>query len=396
MLLFTFPVLLLVPAAAGLLGIWSLLRGQRRSRPVSSLRLWRELIPRASSARSRRFDPLWLLVFLAAVLAGLALAGPRWVSPVPKLLPVTWSIRSTATSSEAWIQADVDNATLLVNGTVQSPGPNDLRNGVAIPVSPDSAGGIHLELQTATGRAAASFRQQPLDRPFGLIELASTGDPIDPMLHRVFAIQPGAHLSDPTVRPRVLLVSVAAPQEELADADLVIALPSAALPGITPGARVEHPATATAPWTPAPAERANGAAAWPAIVPLKDLHITAVRQATFDNTWQVAAEVPTSQGTLPIVLVRSVSKPASQTALWVWLASAPTAETDWFKSPGFVVYFMQLQQRAFGMPAAPAAWIGEPEPARESRAPMNLQPWLATAAVVLLACATVWFLRRSH
>jgi len=396
-LLFSSPLLLVLPVVTALVGIWSLLRGQKRMRPVSSLRLWRELIPGESSVRRRRFDPLWLMVLVAAILAGLALAGPRWTYPVMKLVPVTWSVRSTGATTEAWVQADADGGALLVNGTARSMGSIELRKGLAIPVSPDAAGAIHLELQTAMGGAAASFRQRPDDQPFGLIEIASAGNPIDPMLHRVFAIQAGARLSDPTVRPRVLLVSAAgASPEDLADVDLVIALPPAALPGLTPGGRVERAAAATLPWTPVAAEHASGGAAWPAIVPLKDVHITALRQAAFDNTWEVAAEVPTSQGAMPLVLVRTVSKAGSQKALWVWLAAAPTTETDWFKSPGFVVYFMQLQQRTFGMPAGPAEWVGQPEPAKEPRMPTDLRPWLALAGIVLLVCAAGWFVRRSN
>jgi hypothetical protein len=389
---------LYLAAGIAVVGAWSLWRGQKRQRPISSLRLWRDLMPGQTARRSRRLDPLWLLVLLAGVLAAAALAGPRWVRAVPGRLDVRWSIRTVpgTAHAEAWVEARAEDGELRINGVGQKVSGPSLAKGMPVPVMPDAQGKVRLELQTAQGRAAAMFEP----RTFGLIERSTPEAPMDPLLRRVFAVQSAAR-PGLSIHPCVLLVSAPSiSPEDLAGADLVIALPTAVLPGLVPGASTQRTASASPAspngWTPqpAPGSGVTGLAAWPSMVPLNDVHVTAARRVVADGAWQPAAVLPVgAQEVLPWVLMRQPPAAAGAAPLWVWLASMPTTETDWFKSPGFVVYFMHLLEQSLGRFDE---WIAHAEPLAPGDLPIQLAPWLGAAAIGMIVIAVGWLLVRTR
>jgi hypothetical protein len=357
---------------------------------VSSVRLWRGL-EAEGAAKRRALDPLWVLVLVAGVLAGMALARPRWVAGTPaERLEGTWAVRSVKTAggeTEAWVRCPEasDTARLHVNGVERFVSAAELRQGAAVPVHADSLGHVRLEIRSGHAVAAATFADTGQGPPFGFLAIAASGADVDPALRRVFAVQPAARVGDPTVRPRVLLVQD--PQvrvEDLEDADLVIAQPSSPLPGITLGAEVKGE------WLPQ-VESGSGFD-WPKFVSLKDVHVRTLRQAILGAEWRVIATADAK----PWIVTREIPRGSGGKALWLWLGSSALAETDWVKDPGFVLFFAEMQQRAFGGEAKPYVdWTKLPETdVTGNTVAVELTPYLGAAGILLLLGATTWFVRR--
>ena len=450
MIIFAAPVWLWVASAVGAAGVWALWRGQRRVRAVPSIRLWREIVPEAVATRRRRgVDPLWLLVFLAAVLAALALAGPRWKwgsGPDENAWArVQWAVRSAgggvgggmgggagreSPQVEAWIRlmegGDLPGTVrVLLGGTQKDVSTDELRKGVALAVPPSDAAGGRLKLALLAGKhvmAEAEFRRPAMagGRPFALLEYAAAGepgvDPMDPALERVFAIQPGARREDPSVRPAVALVrgpgfslsQLPASGGEAAEkggGTLVIAQSDTALPGLVPGETITGPAEG---WTPAVAtgEAASRAFPWPPYVPLRDVRVFAMRTAQLEPSWQVLA---TANGR-PWIALRTVggNGPGTARVTLVWLASAPSTETNWPKSASFVLFFAELANRAWEVPAEDGAqgnvveWertqevMGSPQTQNDAVNTTDLRSLLGAVAMVMLLGAVGWFVTRGR
>ena len=69
---------------------------------------------------------------------------------------------------------------------------------------------------------------------------------------------------------------------------------------------------------------------------------------------------------------------------------------DWVKDPGFVLFFAEMQQRAFDREAGPFVdWTRLPE-AETGQAVVALTPYLGAAALGLLLGAMAWFMRRAR
>jgi hypothetical protein len=337
-------------------------------------------------------DPLWVLVLAAGMLAGVALAQPRWVrGNLPPRLAVTWAVRSTRGTggvTEAWVRCpDATNATvLLVNGTARSVNSSDLHNGLALPLTAGPGGRVMLELRSGGALAKETFTN-PGVPPFGLLEIAASGAGIDPALRRVFTVQANVRAGDPTVQPRVLLVNDPKVRaEDLEGADLVIAQPATPLPGITAGATVEGQ------WMPR-VESGSGIA-WPAFVSLKDVHVRRMCEAVVSGDWRVIA---TADGK-PWIAVREIPRVGAGKVMWVWLASSPLTDTDWVKDPGFVLFFAEMQQRELGGEAAAISdWTRLPEADNSDAAgAVELVPYVGVAGIALLVGAMVWFVRRAR
>jgi hypothetical protein len=361
--------------------------------------LWKGLTQEASTKR-RLLDPLWLLVLLAALLAGLALAQPRWTIGTPPNLPldVTWNVRTLhadTDATQAWIRCPqlLAPATLTINGTARPVTPAELRQGLALPVTPDPQGQITLTLQAADAHAAATFAAPGNIPPFGLLEIAAPGAALDPALSRVFRVQKNMQIGNPSLQPRVVLLNDAhARAADFQNADLVIAQSATPLPGLVPGARVE--VNGGGPWAPQVAT--DSGFAWPPFVSLQDVQVHARRDVTLSADWRVIATV----GGKPWIACRSISNESTNNnkCMYIWLASDPATETNWPSHPGFVLFFAELQQRALG-PAAPrlADWPQLPAAGTPAAVPpVPLAPFLGMAALGLLVAAVLWFLRRSH
>jgi hypothetical protein len=392
---FAAPIWLSVPAAAALAGAWALWRGQRRRQMVSSLRLWKGLATEGAAKR-RRLDPLWLLVLLAALLAGLALAQPRWTRGTPSNPPldVTWNVRTLhadTDTTEAWIRSPQLPAppTLTINGADRPVTPDQLRRGLALPVTPDPHGTITLTLQAGSARAAATFADPGTSPPFGLLEITASGMSIDPALSRVFHVQKNPRPGDPSIQPRVVLLNDAHPRpEDLQDADLVIAQPATPLPGLVPGARSEGQ------WTPQ--VNADSGFNWPAFVALKHVQVTARRAVTLSPDWRTLATVDGK----PWIAYRTINSESTNenSAMYIWLASDPATETNWVNNSGFVLFFAELQQRALATaPQRLGEWAKLPETVNAAAiSPVPLDVYVGAAAIALLAAAVLWFLARSQ
>jgi hypothetical protein len=392
---FAAPFWLSVPAAAAVAGAWALWRGQRRRQPVSSLRLWKGLTAEGAAKR-RALDPLWLLVFLASVLAGLALAQPRWTRGTPPHPPldVTWNVRTLHAdngTTQAWIRCPQLPAppTLTINGTERLVSPDQLRQGLALPVQPDPRGTITLSLQAGSARAAATFSDPGTTPTFGLLEIADPNSPIDPALARFFHMQQNARPGDPSIHPRVALLSDANLRaEDPQNADLVIAQPATPLPGLVPGAPVDGP------WTPQVAP--DSGFDWPSFVSLKDVQVFARRDVTLSSDWRPIATVAGK----PWIAYRLINKTSTndKSTIYIWLASDPARQTTWPNHPAFVRFFAELQHRALA-PAAQllADWPQLPDASNAfAITPFPLDTYIALAAIALLVTAVAWFLARSH
>jgi hypothetical protein len=391
------PSWLYVPVAAGVLGVWALWRGQRRRRSVSSVRLWRGL-EGEGTAKRRLLDPLWVLVLAAAVFAGIALARPCWVGgrQPPPPLDVTWAVRSPRAAAdgaprqaEAWVRCAAEDGavTLSVNGAHRPVSAAELRQGVALPVQADAQGRVVLQLRSGSAEAGATFTDTGSASPFGLLEIAAPAAGIDPALRRVFAVQANRRAGDPTVHPRVLLVNDSQVRaEDLQDADLVIAQSVTPLAGILPGAAIQGE------W--APQVESGSGFAWPSFVSLKFVQVRTLRQAAISADWRIIA----TAGGRPWIAAREIPHADGTKALWLWLASTPLTDCDWVKDPGFVLFFAEMQQRAFSGERTPYVdWTRLPDTAVESAAaPLALAPYAGVAAMALLLGAMVWFVRRAR
>src|SRR5436309_3491696 len=108
-IVFAMPALLGMAGAVALAGGAALWRGRRRVQAISSVKLWEGLMPAEASHGRRWVDPLWLLIFFAAVLGALALAGPRWQTEREiRTIDAEFALRAARTGAqmvtEAWVR----------------------------------------------------------------------------------------------------------------------------------------------------------------------------------------------------------------------------------------------------------------------------------------------------
>jgi hypothetical protein len=301
------------------------------------------------------------MVWVAAVLALVAPAAPAWRSEggggaggaaaARPWAQMAWAVRGVAggdggATAAAWVRlvdagGPLDRLTVSIASGVAVPFEQtkplaDWRAGVALPV-PADADRVALAVAAAgEGRPqplAAQVFVRPASRPFALLT-AGPRAAVDPAVERVFAIAPGARPGDPTVRPAVVLAAApdagAAAVREAGPGGLVVALPDVALPGLTAGPR--HAAPGDALWTP------ELAAGGPAFVRLEHVRVTALREAAVGPPWRVLA----TAGGWPWIAARPAT--ADGPAM-IWLASVPSAETDWPKDPSFVLFFADHMSR---------------------------------------------------
>jgi hypothetical protein len=414
MLEFVAPGWLWVPPLVAVTGLWGLWRGQRVGRPVSSVRLWKGLAGGETTARRRVVDPLWLMVFIATLLAALGLAGPQWAMERDARagrLSVDVAVRDVGLESGqhavgAWLKVEeAQGIAELVAITLATPDGTfsqsmplaTLKSGwtyaVDMPAVPSK-----LSLDIRAGSANANdvlFRQRwarPGVAPFGVLELGT----IDPMLRRAFQVHPGARFGDPTLRPAVVLINQtadpAASLEEMGGAgSLMIAGPSAPFPGIEAGGpirgpeggwRMEREVAGTAPGVrddPRGAEMAR---------------VFALRPARLSSEWQILAR---AGGHPFLALARGKSTR-------LWLAAELTPDTDWWKYPSFIIFFGELVQQVSGAASADriVTWVPDGRPEGTAIAPptvppgrgaLLLGPWMGIGAMALLvgsAVGLVW------
>ena len=72
-------------------------------------------------------------------------------------------------------------------------------------------------------------------------------------------------------------------------------------------------------------------------------------------------------------------------------------DCDWVKDPGFVLFFAEMQQRAFGGRRRPYVdWTRLPETEAGPAAVVGLAPYAGLGAMGFLVGAMVWFVRRAR
>jgi hypothetical protein len=381
MLLFSTPALLALAPVVAALGLWTLLRGRHRAQPVSSTRLWQNLAGEASGARSRKVDPLWLLVFLAAVFTALALPGPRWQSgrslqdlPSAK---VEWAVRSLADNPPSLFLKITEPhhlaATLRLEPSQQHVATADAIHGLTLPLPTEIS---TLRLFSDHALLAAATFTRPDRPPFALLTRAAPGRAVDPALYRVFAINPAAVVGNVLIHPAVLLVDD--PKFTLNDISpdtLVIGAPDTPLPGITLGPSFKPAAPPVS-------------VAMPKFVQLASVQVTTATQATLTADWTIAATLDNH----PFLATRRLA-PNGPTL--VWLASRPVADTNWPLNRSFVLYFSDLLARTFPTDTQSNGraldWRREDLPPATLHPPavVGLTAPLGAAAIVLLAAAAL-------
>ena len=377
---------------------------------VSSLRFWKERGGQTEAVASRRaVDPLWLLVLLAAVLAALALAQPRWIwanAPATPQAEMQWSVRSISGEGgsehiEAWARlapgSDLPpgQAEIGVNDRAQAITAAQLRNGIALPV-PEAKGG-HVALALLVNHselARQEFVRGGTDESFGLLEYAGAGKGIDPALHRAFSVQSGARIGEPSLERTVVIVNdPKMTQLDFPPRALVLAEPATPLEGINPGNRIEAPSPSPGGWSPeVAAAPADPRLTWPAIAPLEGIRVRALRDTAISRDWQVLA----TAGGRPWILGRETGDGGT---LVLWLASEPATETDWPGHASFIVFLAEMEHRAWGDQGGSQyiAWtpLHSPEAAAtQTQASLELGNYCGGLAVALLLIAAAWCFHR--
>ncbi|GEM_PF-2424535 len=405
MIMFAAPAWLIAMPLVGILGVWALWRGRHHVQRVSSTRLWEGLTGEASGKKSRHVDPVWLMVFLASLLAGLALAGPRWQSatdPQVATADVHWAIRGIAgqTQAELFVRIERDQGLsgtckLIVaptemdefTGVVKQFSVADLRQGMVVQVP------NFPELQatlTAGPHVLAKSTFIRRDRPpFALLTAVARGGKIDPALLRLFSVHPSVTTDDPTIRPAVLLVDDPRFEADSVDArTLVIASPRTPLPGNT----LKQVITPAAPARPQSAQ-----------LNLAAVRVNRYTSAELSSDWEILA---TLDGHPWIAMRTESATPTAPLRRSVWLASNPAQDGNWGVDLSFVLFFGELLDQMYPATVGTAPsdvgvveWTerrdtsGEPSP---TVAPISLMPGAGLAAIVLLASASLLLFRRAH
>lgn len=389
-----------------LLGGYALFRGQRRGRAVSSVKLWRGLAQADAGKRARRVDPVWLLVWVAALLAALGLMRPQWRrgAAAEDGIDLAWAVRDTAAGTgrhvEGWaklVAGEVSKGAALV---VRVPGSERvmpledaaLRRGLAFAIA-DGALPPRVELAvTEKGRTRARRTFEPeLTPAFGWTCLPGRAA-VDAALERFFRLHPSGRANDPTIAPAVLLLGPGAdaatlePQREVA---LMIADRASAVDGVTPGGFHDN--------APPDGWLVEATAALAGSVRLERVRVRAYQAARLSPEWQVLATIGGTRD--PWIARRSLASGGDM----IWLAARPTGDTDWAGDTSFVIFWAEAVNAAVRRgDALTGEWRPLPRAASQPSAeitPVDLRPLTGITAMGLLLAASgaLWQrLRRSR
>lgn len=321
--------LLAVPAVVAALGALALWRGRRGVMRVSSTRLWAGLESAASGTKKRALDPVWLLVVMAATLAGLALPGVQWQQHANDLpsADVLVTVRSAATTQAFVRVREVrhvrEPVQVVADGRlIGTPTLEELARGVTVDV-PAATDKLQLELRTADAALATRQFVREVTPPFGVL---TVGRPNAALL-RAFRVHASARLDDATVRPIVLLADEASFALDPEERDVLVITCGRATP-----AGVDRRAPTTQPKPNSPKLTSTALLNADA---LANVRIAAATPLKADGSWRVLAE--TSVG--PWLLHQ---RDASRNVTRVHFASVPGAETDWPAYPSFVIFCARL------------------------------------------------------
>ena len=401
MVIFAWPMMLGFAGVVGAAGVWALWRGTRGVEKVSSTKLWEGLVETAAGGKRRAVDPVWLMVLIAAVLAGVGLAGPGWRSggeDVPKV-KVIWAMRSLRGElPEMFVR--VENAEKLATplsveyfpdgdaepwpaglASVGESIPDPMHGAILHPTMRPEVRKISVRLHSGRDVVAVATFTRPERAPFGLMTQTGKGLGIDGALYRVFSVNPAARVNDATVSPRVLLVND--PKFDLGGvgADtLVVALPETGLPGVKVGGMFK-------------ADVAPVVVDMPSFVKLDRVRVMGAREAELTSEWKVAARV---EGKAWVATRRFVGGP-----MVVWLGSMPNTESDWPGDSSFPIYFVDLLEQTFpgksGAGSGVEDWmVKEVGVQKAGGKVVPLAGWLGAVAIMLLVGASGLLLRRGR
>ena len=335
---FAFPMLLGVVPVVAVVGGWGILRAGRRTVAVSSTRLWAGLLGEGEVQR-RRVDGVLVMLWMAAMLGGVALAGPGWRRgevdrPSAR---VRGSVRSTSQMTQLFLRLEEPHRlpaqlSVAVSGENQ---PRSIAVGYLLKgkvFTLASADAYTVTVKADEETVGVLTFAKPVAPPFGLMTEVSEGKSIGPALYRVFAVQAGARVNDPTVRPAVVLVDAATfDVSKIAADSLVILSAETPAPGIDPGGQI--------------AFRGDGATPvaenLPAFVDLRNVRVKAMRAATLSSEWRTLVSVEGHA----LVAVRRIG---TQGPTICWVGANVSSQTTWGADPSFVLCFAGVLASAAG------------------------------------------------
>jgi Aerotolerance regulator N-terminal len=383
--IFTFPWLLGVVPVVAVVGGWGILRAGRRTVVVSSTRLWAGLLGEGA-VRRRRVDWVLVMLLMAAILGGLALAGPGWRrGEVDRpSVRVQGSVRSTVRETQLFLQLKEPHR-LPAQLSVEVSGENqprsmavgDLLEGQALTLAPADA--YTVTVKAGEEPLGVLTFAKPVAPPFGLMTEVSVGRPIDPELYRVFAVQAGARVADPTVRPAVVLVDAVTLDVSKVGADsLVVLLADTPAPGIDLGGKIAFSGDGATPV----------AENLPAFVDLRHVRVRAARAATLSAEWKTLVSVEGHA----LVAVRRMG---TEGPTICWVGANVSAETTWGADPSFVMCFAEVLGKTLPVGKAGMEWTSTVKGTVElqKEAPVDLTPKAGLAALGLIVVAmgmAVW------
>jgi hypothetical protein len=407
-----------VVAGLALLAVWSL---GLTPMPTSTLRFWHSAASSAGREDSRKIDPLWLLVAVAAMLAALALLQPIVKTfPPPSAVPPPPSIIA---AGAAIPQATTGSIFVSSRRLVRSSGPvrldiswpggrrtenisaRQLQAGITFAGIPISAGVWKLALTTA---GHTLWRQTLQRQTPATVAVNFLGPPPRPLV-RLCHLVKGVALNRLGLHPALWILNRSNTRLDptlLARGDAVLALPPAVLPGIT-----LRPAEAMIPATGRTMTylHLDQTVSDPLLDHLR-LHQIRFRifyKAHFSAHWKILITA-TGQGLgrHPWPFLAQHYKKNSN--VWEFWLAAPLdfRSTHWPRHSSFVIFFANLLQRLRAHSATDMSatrWVSQVLPFTPgTQAPhqpvgpkiIALAGWLGLTAGGLVMVALVGFVRR--
>jgi hypothetical protein len=367
-LFFAFPMLLGVVPVIAVVGGWGILRAGRRTVTVSSTRLWAGLLSEGE-VRRRRVDWVMVMLWMAAILGALAIAAPGWRHgnvdrPSAR---VEGSVRSTSQVTQLFLRLAAPqrlpgSVEVEVSGrdkpVSREMAVEELRRGAVLTLG-------DADEYTVTVRAGESVLgvltfSKPVSAPFGLMT-------------EVFAVQVGARVDDPTVRPVVLLVdSGELDVGKVAEDSLVVVSAETPVPGIRVEGMIKFAGDGEVPV----------AEELPGFVDLRHVRVKAMRAATLSAEWRTVVSVERHA----LVAVRQMSQKGPTIC---WVGAEISSGTTWGADPSFVMCFAEVLGEALPGGKDAREWTSTGKGGTEMRkeVPVDLTPAVGMGALGLIVAA---------
>jgi hypothetical protein len=395
MLTFLAPMWLWGAGALTLAGAIALWRGRKNRVPVSSTKLWEGISREASGAKKRFADPLWILLWLAAILAGIAAARPGWTagqSPSDANIQLEARRLRGATGAEIFIRStgaltpDAMDIGADENRKRIALDPVKIKNGIIENFQP--APHIFVDFFSAEKKIASRDLNLVTKRPIRVETVARVPEP----LKRVFAIMNSGDLGDEDPI-RVLLVGDSPGGQSEINLDL-----ERRRPNIVVFLGTCVPGQPDAPWKDfSPPEKIEPLGGNPLTrddaIPL-DFGGTVKRIRILKEPDDKIARVVLRAGGHPLAILQ---RSGGDERLTLQLAVSLTpADTDWPLDYSFPIFFAKLVEtvRRPGESGIAAWRVSQPDAQLSAPRLTPFTPWLVIAAIALAAAGSAGLVRR--